>query len=239
MKKISVILVLLWLAGPLLAQDNSLTKRQKKKGWILLFDGKTTQGWRNYRKETIGEAWKVEDGCLKLAIDGQKAGFQTKAGGDIITHESYENYELELEWKIAQNGNSGIIFNVVEDAKYQYAWQTGPEMQVLDNAGHPDSKIVKHRAGDLYDLISSSVETVKPFGEWNKVRLVNSRGLVEFFLNGTKVVSVRIDDDNWKQLIAGSKFKSMTAFGMSPKGHICLQDHGDMVWYKNIKLRKL
>lgn len=208
-------------------------------GWISLFDGKTTTGWHSYGKATVGEAWKVADGALYLDTT-QKEGWQIKGGGDIVTNDEYENFDLKLDWKIAPNGNSGIIFYVNEDtAKYKYVWHTGPEMQVLDNNGHPDAKIPKHRAGDLYDLISCSKETVKPAGDWNEAEIVADKGKLDLFLNGTNVVSTNMWDSAWKKLVAGSKFKDMPAFGTFTKGHIALQDHGNAVWYRNIKIKKL
>jgi Domain of Unknown Function (DUF1080) len=207
-------------------------------GWVALFDGKTTAGWHSYGKTTIGDAWKVADGTIYLDTT-KKEGWQT-TGGDIVTAEEYENFDLKLEWKIAPNGNSGIIFYVNEDtAKYKYAWQTGPEMQVLDNAGHADSKIIKHKAGDLYDLISCSKETVKPAGEWNEVEIISNNGKLDFHLNGTNVVSTTMWDDSWKKMVAGSKFKEMPGFGTYKKGKIALQDHGNAVWYRNITIKKL
>ncbi|MBS1755311.1 MAG: DUF1080 domain-containing protein [Ferruginibacter sp.] len=207
--------------------------------WISLFDGKTLKGWHTYGKKTIGEAWKVKDGVLYLDTEKQD-GWQTKAGGDIVTDEEFENFDLQLEWKISKNGNSGIIFYVHEDtSKYEYCWNTGPEMQVLDNDGHPDGKIIKHRAGDLYDLISCSKETVKPVGEWNQVEIIANNGKLDFFLNGTNVVSTTLWNDDWKNLIAGSKFKNYPGFGTYKKGRIALQDHGNTVWYRNIKIKRL
>jgi Domain of Unknown Function (DUF1080) len=208
-------------------------------GWVALFDGKTTQGWHNYGKTTIGEAWKVADGMLYLDT-AKKDGWQTGGGGDIVTDKEYENFHLKLEWKIAKNGNSGIIFFIHEDStKNKYVWNTGPEMQVLDNNGHPDAKIIKHRAGDLYDLISSNPETVKPAGEWNEAEILVNNNELKFFLNGTNVVTTSLWDDNWKKLIAGSKFKDMKEFGTYKKGKIALQDHGDMVWFRNIRIKEL
>lgn len=208
-------------------------------GWVSLFDGKTTAGWHSYGKTGVGEAWKVADGTLYLDTT-QKEGWQIKGGGDIVTNDEFENFDLKLEWKIAPNGNSGIIFYVNEDtSKYKYVWHTGPEMQVLDNNGHPDAKIIKHRAGDLYDLISSSKETVKPAGEWNEAEIMSNNGKLDLFLNGTNVVSTNMWDSAWKQLVAGSKFKDMPGFGTYKKGRIALQDHGNAVWYRNIKIKKL
>jgi len=218
---------------------NQLTDEQKKEGWQLLFDGKTTAGWHKYGGTITGSAWKVADGNLYLDTTS-KQDWQIKDGGDIVTDSAFENFHLKLEWKIAKDGNSGIIFYIHEDtAKYEWPWHTGPEMQVLDNNGHPDSKIIKHRAGDLYDLISCSKETVKPAGEWNLAEIKSLNGKLELFLNGEVVVSTQLWDDAWKKLVAGSKFKSMPDFGTYKKGKIGLQDHGNMVWYRNVMIRKL
>jgi len=210
-----------------------------KAGWKSLFDGKTTQGWHTYGKETIGKAWKVDDGALHLDAAAKK-DWQTKEGGDIVSAESFDNFHLKLDWKIAPKGNSGIILYVQEDpAKYPYAWHTGPEIQVLDNNGHPDAKIHKHRAGDVYDLIASSPETVKPAGEWNQIEIISNKGKLEVVQNGVKVVSTTLWDDQWKALIAGSKFASRPGFGTFKSGKIALQDHGDNVWSRNILIKRL
>ena len=207
-------------------------------GWINLFDGKTTTGWHSYGKANAGDAWKVADGTLYLDTT-KKEGWQA-SGGDLVTADEFENFDLKLEWKIAANGNSGIIFYTHEDtSKYNYTFKTGPEMQVLDNDGHADGKIIKHRAGDLYDLISCSKETVKPVGEWNEAEIKSNNGKLDFYLNGTNIVSTTMWDDNWKKMVAGSKFKNMADFATYKKGHIALQDHGNMVWYRNIKIKKL
>lgn len=219
---------------------NTLTASEKANGWELLFDGKTTSGWRNFKKEGIGSSWKVVDGTLMLDSERNAEGnWQAKDGGDIITEEQYENFELSLEWKINQCGNSGIMFNVVESDEYEFVWQTGPEMQVLDNTCHPDSKIHTHRAGDLYDMIACKYETVLPSGQWNKVRLIVNNGKAEHWLNGRKLVEYEMFNEDWKAMIAKSKFKDMPGFGKSRSGHISLQDHSDPVWYRNIKIRKL
>ena len=226
---------------PLVLASNFLSESEKAAGWKLLFDGQTLNGWRGYGKKAPGSDWIVQDGAIHLNAEARnKAGWQAENGGDIVTAEEYANYELRLEWKIAPCGNSGIIYNVVEDpSKYQYVWQTGPEMQVLDNTCHPDAKIEKHRAGDLYDLIACKYETVRPAGQWNQVRLVNHNGKVEHWLNGRKLVEVDMNSPEWARLIAGSKFIEMPDFGKTTKGKIALQDHGDKVWFRNIKIRPL
>lgn len=217
---------------------NALTDAEKSEGWALLFDGTSKNGWHVYNKKSDGAAWKIEGDALYLdsnyKVDGKRAG-----GGDLVTDEEYENFELSLEWKIGKGGNSGIIFLVNEDAKYDATYYTGPEMQVLDNTGHKDADINKHRAGDLYDLVAGAPETVKPVGEWNHVRIVINKGALEFYLNGSKIVTTTLWDDAWKKMVAGSKFKAWKDFATFKKGRIALQDHGDPVWYRNIKIKKL
>lgn len=215
---------------------NTLTEKEKSEGWKLLFDGKTTNGWRKFKGGKVGNAWKVKDGALYLDTSNKK-DWQTSDGGDIISDNVFENYELMLEWKIQKCGNSGIIFNVVEDDKYDYVWQTGPEMQVLDNTCHPDGRIEKHRAGDLYDLIESTFVAVNPAGEWNEARIVANNGKYQFWLNGHQIVSFDMNGSEWKELVSKSKFKDMPGFGKSTKGHIALQDHGDQMWFRNIKIK--
>lgn len=213
--------------------SNQLTMEEKNGGWKLLFDGKSTKGWHKYGNKPIGSAWKIKDGNLCLdTLD--------KNGGDIVTDEEYENFHFQLEWKISKNGNSGIIFYIHEDkTNYNWPWETGMEMQVLDNNGHPDSKIQKHRAGDLYDLISCSKETVKPFDEWNLAEVKCVNGKLDLYLNGEIVVSTTLWDDAWKKMVAGSKFRNMPDFGTYKKGRIGLQDHGNEVCFRNIRIRGL
>jgi cytochrome c len=206
----------------------------------LLFDGKTTAGWHNFNKTTIGSSWKISDNAIMLdAVKSPDGNWQAKDGGDIVCQDEYENFELNLEWKISPCGNSGIIYDVVESKDYDYVWQTGPEMQVLDNNCHPDSRFVTHRAGDLYDMIECKYVTVKPPGEWNKVRIIKNNGHVEHWLNGVKVVEFEMYNDHWTDMISKSKFKDMKGFGLAEKGKIALQDHGNTVWYKNIKIKTL
>lgn len=205
------------------------------KGFKSIFDGQTTTGWHTYGKKTVGSGWKVEDGVLHFDPTAAKNG----QGGDLVTDLEYTNFHLKLEWKVAANANSGILFYVKEDAKkYQNTYNTGLEMQVLDNDGHPDGKITKHRAGDLYDLIKSSSEPVKPVGEWNSVDIVCKYGKLTMLLNGVKVVETTLWDDNFKALVAGSKFAGWEGFASFKTGRIALQDHGDNVWYRNIMIKE-
>jgi len=201
--------------------------------WKTLFDGKTTKGWHTYGKSQPDPQWEVKDGALHL----NKA---KKGQGDLTTDGVYGNFDLKLEWKISPKGNSGILFYVHEDTtKYKDSYNTGPEMQVLDNDGHPDGKIHKHRAGDLYDLIPCSKETVRPVGEWNEVEIYSKDGTLKLFLNGVNVVSTTLWSEEWKKMVAASKFKQWPGFGTFKTGRICLQDHGNEVWYRNIKIKQL
>jgi hypothetical protein len=215
------------------AKDNTLSSAEKKAGWVLLFDGKSMDQWRGFRKEQVPASWRIENGAITLA---------GKGGGDIVTRNQYENYEFSVDWKISEGGNSGIIYNVSEDPQYKATYHTGPEMQVLDNERHPDAKQGKNgnrQAGANYDLIPVSTPAVKPAGQWNTARLVVNKGHVEHWLNGKKVVEYQPGSPEWEALVKGSKFATMPGYGRIKKGHIALQDHGDKVWYKNIKIRPL
>ncbi len=222
-------------------KSNTLSPLESLKGWKLLFDGKSTQGWRGYNNQTLSKDWIIDpkDQSLTLNLHKLENGTWKSEPGDIMTDAIYENYELRLDWKIDSCGNSGIIYNIVEDSSLNATYQSGLEMQILDNNCHPDGKIIKHRAGDLYDLIKCTVETVKPVGAWNKVRLIQKNGKIEQWLNDVKVVTCDMNDPNWEKMIASSKFKDMPMFGKSKKGHIALQNHGNRVWFRNIKIKMI
>ncbi|MEM8890033.1 MAG: DUF1080 domain-containing protein [Bacteroidota bacterium] len=196
----------------------------------ILFDGSSLDAWRNFKTDTLSHLWKIEDGTLTLS---------GKGGGDIVTRNSYESFELELEWKISPNGNSGIFFHVSEADSLGKVYHSGPEIQILDNDGHPDGKIPMHRAGDNYDLQACSEETVKPVGEWNQVKVVVDNGKVEQWLNGSLVVSYTLNSPEWEEQYQKSKFTQWPAYGRAGKGHIALQDHGDPVWFRNIRIKTL
>ena len=172
--------------------------------------------------------WQFKDGALT----------RVAAGGDLISKDEFENFELELDWKISKGGNSGIMFHVVEDSTLE-TYMTGPEMQVLDNKGHHDGLEPKPSAGSDFALHAVARDVSKPAGQWNHVRLVVRNPHVEHWLNGVKVVEYDLWSKSWKDLVANSKFKQWPRFGLARKGHIVLQDHGDMVSYRNIRIRRL
>lgn len=207
-------------------------KKEKGDDWITLFDGKTTTGWHSWKQTTVGSGWKVENGTLAFDPSAKNGG------GDLVTNDEFSDFDLKMEWKISEGGNSGIIFYVNEDPKYDDTYNTGLEMQVLDNDKHPDGKIPKHRAGNLYDLIAGP-DNVKPVGEWNKVEILSKNGSLKLYLNGQNVVTTTLWDDNWRKMVAGSKFKQWPDFGTFKSGHIALQNHGNKVWYRNIEIKKL
>jgi 3-keto-disaccharide hydrolase len=219
------------LAGLVLMLAISCCPALAKKGkWQVLFDGKSIDAWRGFRQESFpDQAWKVEGETLKTV-----AGAPSH---DIVTKEKYANFELELEWKIAAGGNSGIIYLVSED--FDQTWKTGPEMQVLDDARHSDGKDPKTSAGALYALIAPVHKVLKPVGEWNMVRIIVLNGHVEHWLNGRKIVEYDLGSDQLKPLIAASKFKEFPRFGQNREGFVALQHHGDEVWYRKIRIRSL
>lgn len=224
-------------AGREALSPNTLSKKEIKDGWELMFDGQTKKGWHIYNNQTDGSAWKVENGTLML--DPAAKGPNNAGGGDIIFENDYENFHFKIEWKLEKGGNSGIIFQAVEDRKYRWPWQTGPEMQILDNDNHADGKIVTHRAGDLYDMITADPSNINPVGEWNSFEIKANNNRLEFFVNGERAVSVNQWDDGWFEMIEKSKFKTSPDFGRNKNGKISLQDHGDKVWFRNIKIRRL
>ena len=205
------------------AEPNTLTPDEKKAGWKLLFDGKTTAGWRNFKKNDVGAGWKVVDGALT----------RVGGGGDIITLDKYGAYELVLEYKISKGGNSGIMFHVTEEE--DTPWKTGPEIQVQDNKDGHDPQL----AGWLYQLYKPEIDATKPAGEWNEMRIVISPKTSSVSMNGKKYYEFVKGSKDWDERVAKSKFGKMPKFGKATSGHIALQDHGNEVAYRNIKIREL
>jgi hypothetical protein len=206
---------------------NTLTNDEKAAGFKLLFDGQTTNGWRGYKSEEMPKGWKVVDGSLA----------RVGGGGDIVSNEQFGSFELLIDWKIAEAGNSGIIYHVQESEKSSY--MTGPEYQVLDNARHPDGRNKLTSAASCYGLYAPEKDVCHPAGEWNHTRIVIKGPHVEHWLNGVKVVQYEKGSDEWNNKVAASKFKQWPQFGKPKEGHLCLQDHGDKVEFRNIKIRVL
>jgi hypothetical protein len=220
------------LAGAARAAEpkpNTLTKAEKKAGWKLLFDGKTTKGFRGYKEEAIPTAWKVVDGALTW---DKKEG---DTGGDIVTTEQFESFELALDWKISEGGNSGVMYHVQLSEKAPY--MTGPEMQILDNKTHKDGGSPLTSAAACYALYPPAKDVTKPVGEWNQARLVVAGSKVEHWLNGEKVVDFDYSRTEWKEAVERLRQRGgdLAARG----AHLHLQDHGDPVWYRSIRLRTL
>ncbi|RFZ82921.1 DUF1080 domain-containing protein [Mucilaginibacter terrenus] len=197
---------------------------------VKLFDGKTTKGWHAYNKPGTG-GWGVVDGALQLDPKATDAA-------DLVTDGEYENYELTVDWKIAEGGNSGIIFGVHEDPALGATYLTGIEMQVLDNEKAEDNKKPSHLAGSLYDM-KAAPAAAKPAGQWNTAKIRKDKGHLTFWLNGVETVNVQMGSPEWTEMLNNSKFKTWDKFAKYPSGHIALQNHGAVVSYKNIKLKQL
>ena len=226
-------LAALAVPGFLAAQaPNTLSAEEKAAGFKLLFDGTAATDWRGYRQKTLPSAWTVVDGTLGLS-----GGNGEPSGGDIVTRDEYENFELRLQWRIAKDGNSGIMYRVSEE--YEAPYESGPEMQVLDDAGHADGKSRLTAAGSCFGLYPAPAGIVKPAGEWNDIRIIANGAHVEHWMNGVKVVEYELWSPEWRGRVLASKFKQWPGYGMSKKGHIALQDHGNAVSFRNIRVRKL
>jgi hypothetical protein len=219
---------------------NKLSKAEEDAGWRLLFDGKSLNGWRGFHSDKVPAGWAIEDGCIKKIPAQGELG---QAGGDLITVDQFDNFEFSIEWKLAKGSNSGIKYLVSESLPPSGRSGVGFEYQVLDDDNHPDAKagIAGNRtAGSLYDLIpASNAKKINPIGEFNQTRIVVKGNHIEHWLNDIKVVEFERGGETLKQHIAESKFKNTKGFGETAKGHILLQDHGDAVWYRNIKIHAI
>jgi len=216
------------------------SKEAKDEGWVTIFDGKTTNGWRGYNKTAFpAEGWEVVDGTLHCKESGTgEAGL----GGDVIYDKKLTNFELSLEWKIGPGGNSGI-FILGQEIPGEPIYKSAPEMQILDNDRHPDANLGvdgNRKAGSLYDLIPAKPQNTKPAGEWNQAGILCYQGTVVFKSNGANVVEFHLWTEDWKKMVENSKFKDWLWFiNPAKEGYIGLQDHGNDVWFRNIKLKML
>jgi hypothetical protein len=219
---------------------NKLTKQEKKQGWVLLFDGKKFDGWRQCNGKTMPANWVIEEDAMKVVIgEGKKPG--EGANGDIVYGaKKFKNFELSIDWKASKMANSGIFFNVRE-VPGKPVYYASPEIQVLDNVDATDNKIDNHLAGSLYDMLPADPKTVHPAGSWNTIVIKMKDGKVTHTQNGVEVVSYTLWTPEWDALVAKSKFKTFPGFteGISKEGFIGLQDHGYPVWFRNIKIKEL
>ena len=206
---------------------NTLTPEERAAGWRLLFDGHSTAGWRGWQMDSMPSGWGVREGALT----------RVRPAADIITTEKFRNFELSLEWNVAPKGNSGIFYRASEDEDAIY-W-TAPEMQVLDDAGHPDGQSRLTAAGADYGLYPSPAGVVKPAGEWNQVRILVDGNHVEQWLNGVKVVEYELGSPDWEAKVKASKFATHPRYGRNAEGYIGLQEHEYRVAFRNIKIRVL
>jgi len=243
MKLINILLscvLVLGLATSCGSKGNANKKATKDDGFTTIFDGKTTTGWRGYNKPSFpAEGWEVVDGTLHVIGSGTgEAG----NGGDIIFDKKLSNFELSLEWKLSEGGNSGI-FILAQEIPNEPIYKSSPEMQILDNEKHVDAKLGvngNRQAGSLYDLIPAVPQNTKPVGEWNQVGIIVYQGTVVFKSNGANVVEFHLWTDDWKKMVSNSKFKDWEWFlNPAKEGYIGLQDHGNDVWFRNIKLKEL
>ena len=203
--------------------------------WVSLFDGKTLKGWHGFNKTGTVTNWAIEDGamvCLGAAADAH--------GGDIVTDAGYENFELKWEWKITKEGNSGVMYHVVEDAKYQAPYETGPEYQMIDDLNFPQKLEEWQKTGADYAMnIANDKKKVMPVGEWNTSKIIFNKGQVEHWLNGQKIVEFTAWDAKWMKEKQEGKWKDYPDYGLAKKGFIALQDHGHKAYFKNIMLKVL
>ncbi len=207
---------------------NVLSAEESAQGFHLLFDGVTTNGWRGYRSPVMPSGWQVVDGCLTRVSETT----------DIITTGEYENFDLRLQWKIPPGGNSGVMYHVTEQGEATY--ESGPEMQVLDDAGHPDGRNRLTSAGSDYGLYAAPAGIVNPAGQWNDYRIVVRGPHVEHWMNGVKVVEYELWSEDWQNRVHASKFAQWPIYGLAHRGHIALQgDHPGAVCYRSIRIKVL
>jgi hypothetical protein len=220
--------------------QNNLTEKEKKAGWVLLFNGKDFKGWRQYNGTTMPKNWAIENGTMKVfTAEGNTPG-QPSEGDIVFGDKKFKNFELSVDWKASKMANSGIFYDVRE-VPSQPIYYAAPEVQILDNVDATDNKVASHLAGSLYDMIAADPKTVHPAGEWNTMVITVKNGKVTHVQNGVKVVEYELWTPAWDALVANSKFKSFPGFmeGISKEGYIGLQDHGYPVWFRNIKIHEL
>ena len=219
---------------------NKLTQQEQEAGWELLFNGRDLDGWKRYGHDTIGPLWSVRDSAI--VVDGTGLGEGSgKFGGSLMTVKEYGNFDLTVDWKItAPGGNSGILYHVVEKPEYKTDYATGPEAQVIDDAGWKGDLTAQQKVGSNYDMFpADSSKKVNPVGEWNTTRVIYQNGHVEHWLNGQKVVQFEEGSAAYEAAYKKSKWVGYPGWNKSKIGHLSLQDHGAPVYFRNVKVRAL
>ncbi|TDN96729.1 DUF1080 domain-containing protein [Sunxiuqinia elliptica] len=239
----TILMVAVFTLGALVSSAqkvNKLSKAEKKEGWVLLFNGKNFDGWRQCNGQAMPANWTLEDDAMKVLIgEGKQPGHG--AGGDILFGDKkFKNFELSIDWKASEQGNSGIFY-YVREVPGKPIYFAAPEVQILDNDNASDNKIASHLAGSLYDMIPADPKTVNPAGSWNTVVIKVKDGKVTHTMNGTEVLSYTLWTPEWDKMVQNSKFKNFPGFteGIAREGYIGLQDHGYPIWFRNIKIREL
>lgn len=243
MKKIIILIILVAVIAIAYFGFNCIINNDKTKAspeennWVNLFDGKTFKGWHNYLSGSISDEWQIEDGAMVFNPNPDK----DHGVNNLVTDNDYTSFILSLEWKISEGGNSGIFWGVKEDEQYAVPYETGPEIQVLDDINHPDGEKETHRSGALYDMLAPSQNVVKKVGEWNTcvIEINHNTNSGKIWLNDINVVSFPVSGSQWDAMISKSKFKDWPGFGKFKTGKIGLQDHGNKVSYRNIKIKEL
>jgi hypothetical protein len=232
--------VMLFMLPSFGQSPNILTEKEKKDGWVLLFNGKDFKGWRQCNGTAMPKNWVIEDGTMKVFTAEGKTPGEGSDGDIVFSGKKFKNFELSVEWKASKMANSGIFFDVRE-VPGQPIYYAAPEVQILDNADATDNKVASHLAGSLYDMIAADPKTVHPAGEWNTMVITVKNGKVTHIQNGVKVVEYELWTPVWDTLVANSKFKTFPGFteGIAKEGFIGLQDHGYPVWFRNIKIHEL
>lgn len=221
-------------------ESNVLTEDEKAAGWEILFDGSTLNGWKRYNHDTIGPLWSVKEGAILCDGTGLGEG-SGEHGGSLLTTRTFGNFELSVEWKISAGGNSGILYHVVESPEYGNDYETGPEYQVMDDAGWTGGELKEaQKVGSNYDMYAAPAsKKILPAGEWNTSRIVYNNGHVEHWLNGEKTVEFEEGSEEYNQKLGESKWVEYPNWNKSKTGAISLQDHGAPVYYRSIKIRSL